>query len=97
MTELQIEASKLALKNMMQKGHFDICVVHEILKLTGGVPDAGDYSALRLLHCTNFIDLPPNLRIEFPKLLQRVLSSPSMSLEISFKPKFEMPELLLEN
>lgn len=85
MTESQAEAARLALKNMTRKGHFDICLIKEILQITGGVPNGDDLRALSLLHCVNFSDFSPAMRLEFPNLLRRVLESPGMELEIRFK------------
>jgi hypothetical protein len=85
LTELQIEVCKAALKKMQAEGHFSICVVNDILKITGGVPLKEDYEALRLLHCVNFRDMSPRLRMEFPALLKRVLEAPGMELEINYK------------
>lgn len=86
MTTFQIEAAKLSLKRMMASGHFSICTIDEILKVTGGVPDAEDYKSLRMLHCVDFKEFTPAMRIEFPGILKRVLESPTMELEITFKP-----------
>lgn len=86
MNTVQIEACKHALAKMMSGGHFSICTVDEILKVTGGVPTKEDYEALRLLHCVNFRDMSQALRMEFPRLLERVLSSPSMEVNVTFKP-----------
>lgn len=79
---------------MMQSGWFSICTIDDILKVTGAVPAREDYNALRLLHCVSFMDFPPRLRLEFPQLLERVLSSPSMDLNITFKPLARPPALL---
>lgn len=94
MNTFQIECAKLALKRMMASGHFSICTVDEILKVTGGVPDAEDYKALRMLHCVDFKEFTPAMRIEFPGILKRVLESPSMELEITFKPLSRPPALI---
>lgn len=97
MNTIQIEACKLALRRMMDEGFFSICVVNDILKLTGGVPTKEDYQTLQLLHCVKFRDMPPALRVEFPGLLRRVLESPSMELEITFKALARPPALLGAN
>lgn len=86
MTDMQMEVCKLALKKMMDEGRFSICAVDQILKLTGGVPEKADYETLRALHCVEFKEFSPLMRIEFPRLLKRVLESPSMELQITFKP-----------
>lgn len=86
MNALQVEVVKLALNKMVENGHFSICVVDEILKITRGIPQREDYETLRLLHCIKFQDFTPITRLEFPKLLQRVLESPSIEFEVNFKP-----------
>ena len=94
MTDLQAECCKMALKKMMASGHFSICTVDEILKLTGGVPTTEDYQTLRMLHCVDFKEFTPRMRIEFPNLLRRVLESPSMELVVTFRPLARPPQLL---
>lgn len=96
MTTMQEETCKMALKAMMQKGRFDICTIRDILKLTGGVPQADDMRTLECLHCVNFTEFTPVMRMEFPALLERVLSSPSMDIEIKFKP-LSRPLTLIAN
>lgn len=85
MNTIQSEAAKLALNKMVEGGHFSICVIDDILKLTKGIPQKEDYDTLRLLHCVDFKKFTPTMRLEFPHLLQRVLESPSMELEIRFR------------
>lgn len=97
MSDFQAEACRLALKKMMDGGHFSICTLDEVLKVTGGVPNSDDYRALRLLHCVDFKDFSPRMRMEFPALLQRVLSSPGMEVEVRFKALSRVPELLAAN
>lgn len=84
MNAIQIEVVKLALNKMVEGGHFNICVVDEILKITKGIPFREDYDTLRLLHCVNFKDFSPTMRQAFPQLLQRVIESTSMELSIKF-------------
>ncbi len=93
-TPLQIEACRAALKDMHKRGHFSLCVVDQILAITGGVPNAEDYKTLRLLHCVDFKDMSPALRIEFPALLKRVIESGAMEFTIEFKPGRQVAHLL---
>jgi hypothetical protein len=95
MTNIQTESCKIALNKMMEDGHFSICVIDQILKVTKGVPFAEDYETLRLLHCVDFKKFTPSMRIEFPNLLRKVLQSPSMEIEVKFKPLDPLPVLLL--
>lgn len=85
MNAIQLEVARMALNKMMEGNHFSICTVDNILQITKGVPQKEDYDTLRLLHCVDFRDFTPVMREEFPKLLQRVLESPTMQLEIGFK------------
>lgn len=78
MTTVQILAAQTALKDMFSKGHFSICVIDQILKMSRAVPKSEDYDALRLLHCINFRDMDDALRAELPGLIQRVLSAPAI-------------------
>lgn len=80
MTALQVEIIRTALANMYAQGFFSICVVDNILKLTGGVPERQHYDTLRLLHCINFRDMPKNVRLELPRLIQLVVESPPMGM-----------------
>lgn len=92
-SNLQIEVIQTSLAQMMRKGHFDICCIRKILEITGGTPNREDWSALELLHCVDFKDFPPRLRLEFPKLLERVLMAPAMKLTIRYEPLESLPAL----
>ncbi len=35
---IQIEVAKAAIAQMLQNGHFNICTIDQVLKITGGVP-----------------------------------------------------------
>lgn len=94
LSEIQIDCCKAAIKKMMEGGHFSISVIDEILSMTRGVPNADDYKTLRLLHCVSFKDFPPRLRIAFPNLLKRVLESPGMEIEITFRALSRPPSFL---
>lgn len=94
MTPIQVEAAKAACKKMMDDGYVSITVVDSILKMTGGVPERTDYEALRLLHCVNFKDYSQRLRVELTGLLQRVLSSPGMGVEVKFTALSRPPDLI---
>lgn len=87
----------MAVRHMMEKGWLDICTIDQVLKVTGGVPDKADYEALRLLHCVNFMNYPQAMRVNLLTTLQRVLSSPSMAVEIKFKAQARMLELAFGN
>ena len=97
MTVVQVEASRIALKEMMEKGRVDICLIDHILKMTGGVPEHADYDSLRLLHCVDFKNYSQTMRMELPGLLRRVLESPSMEVNVTFRPLSRPPQLLETN
>lgn len=85
MTFLEQEAAKAAITKMMAGGHFSICVIDQILKMSGGVPPRKEYEILRTLHCVDFKDMSPQLRIELPRILQLVLESQPIQFE--FQPR----------
>lgn len=80
MTAFEIEAIKAALQKMWDGGHFSICTIDQILTVTKGIPNRADYDALRLLHCVNFRDMTPALRLALPRKIQLVVESAPMPL-----------------
>ena len=91
---IDVEIIRVKLKTMMAGGHLSICVVDELLKLTGGIPDARTYNRLRALHCVNFKDMTPALRIEIPRMLQLVLEAPP--IQYLYQPPSEINVLELD-
>jgi hypothetical protein len=87
MSEMERDSIQIVLNKMMRGGHFDICVVDQILKITGGVPEKKDYDCLRLLHCVDFKNFTPLMRMEFPLMMERVITAPTMELSIKFLPQ----------
>jgi hypothetical protein len=81
MTTIEILAAQASLKKMEQNGYFDICVIDNILKISGGVPNGRDHQVLRMLHCVHFKDMPSELLKELPHIVHRVLGSPALSLD----------------
>jgi hypothetical protein len=76
-----------ALKKMLKSGHFSICTIDDILKLTGSVPRGQDYNLLHALHCVDYKDMPPELLRGLPLLLQRVLGSERLDFDYAvFRP-----------
>lgn len=71
---------------MLTNGHFNICTVDSILKLTGGIPPREAYDALRALHCVEYRHMSQRLRLELPRLLQIVLESEPIRYEIGMEP-----------
>lgn len=85
MDEIQAMAARVALKKMAQDGYFSICTIDNILKMSGGVPEARDYQILRTLHCVNFRDMPPELLRGLPLLIQRVLEADGIDFTFEAK------------
>jgi len=75
MNTLELEVIRTLVKKLLTENHFSICTVDELLRLTGGVPPAREYQILRALHCVNYRDMTPPLRLALPRLLQVVLES----------------------
>ena len=65
MDNLQIMVAKTALNKMFSSGHFCICTLDKILKLSGGCQSRPDYEMLAALHCVNYSDMPKELLKEF--------------------------------
>jgi len=87
MDSLQIFAAETALRKMLKDGHFSICTVDNILKMTNVVPNARAYQILRLLHCVNFSDMPPEVQREMPDLLRDVLGGAEIDLASALNPE----------
>lgn len=84
MTEIQVLAANAALTKMLSDGHFSICTVDKILKITGGIPNKEDYDILNLLHCVDYKSMSHSLRSQFMEILQRVIGSESFDLEVIY-------------
>ena len=81
MNEIERMAANAAIKKMLNKSYFDICVIDGILKITKGVPKREDYNLLHLLHCVHFADMEPELLRGLPVIINRVLDSEPFALE----------------
>jgi hypothetical protein len=81
MDQVQQLAIETALKEMVRQGHFSICTIDKIIKMSGGIPCGESYKTLSLLHCVNFRDMSPLLVKELPGLLTRVLNGPVLRFE----------------
>lgn len=84
MNALQIEIARAAIAAMFERGHFSICTIDNILKMTGGIPSKREYDMLRCLHCMDFKAMSPRLRLELPRLIQIVVESPPI-LAVTFQ------------
>lgn len=61
---------EIAMKRMFRvDGWLDICLVDQLVKVVGVVPPAAEYSAMRLLHCVNWRDMPEPVRNEAARRL----------------------------
>ena len=80
--EIQKMAARAALDKMLMDGYLCICTIDNILKMTGGIPNAKDYEILHLLHCVRFSNMQPELLRGLPVIIQRVLNSEG--LEVTF-------------
>ena len=70
---IDVEIVRTAIAKMMRGGHVDICKIRDLIQLTGVVPDARALERLRCLHCVDFSEMTPALRLEIPRLLQQCL------------------------
>ncbi len=81
MNDMQRMAAEAAVRHMLQRGSISICIVDQILKMTGGVPAKEDYEVLHLLHCVDFKEISPDLLRGLPLILQRVLGAEALQFE----------------
>ena len=77
MNEIQVMAARAALKKMAGDGHFCICTIDSILKMSGSSPKSDDYNILRTIHCVKFGDMPQGLLNELPNIVKRVINAPN--------------------
>jgi hypothetical protein len=80
MTSLEIAIAKTALKKMESDGHFSICTIDNILKMSRGVPNSEAYTQLRVLHCVNFKDMPMEVLQALPSLIRKCLETAPLEL-----------------
>lgn len=80
-TQLAVQAS---LRQMVKQGHFSICAIDEILRLTNVIPRKDSYQLLRTLHCVHFSDMPRELLERMPGLISDCINGPSLDINIVF-------------
>ncbi len=89
-TELEVELIRAALRKMKKKGYFDICIIDDILKITGGVPNSRDYDQLRILHCVDYSDMSPKLAQLLPAMIKNVIESPTFEFEFMTRQEIQL-------
>ena len=72
-----------ALNRMMLGKYFDLTVIDSAMKVLQTVPDGGAYAILRTLHCIHWEHLPPELRAEVPRLIERCIGVPAHQFQIT--------------
>ena len=70
---IDVEIVRTKMADMMRRGHVDICAIKDMIQLTGVIPDGKALERLRVLHCVDFANMTPALRLEIPRLLQLCL------------------------
>jgi hypothetical protein len=71
MNDFQKQAIAIALREMFEGNHFNICTVDKCLKISGVIPPTADYEALSALHCVYWNKMPDNFRQQvFVKTLE---------------------------
>lgn len=81
MDRIEQLACETALRDMIAKGHFSICTIDKILKISGSVPDKRSYEILSALHCVNYSDMPAGLVQELPELIRSALGGPIIDID----------------
>jgi len=77
--------AKAALQKMYTQGHFSICTIDNLIKLTNSVPDPLSYQLLHALHCVDYKNMDKLVRDELPKLIARCLNFDGFDEEVFIK------------
>lgn len=86
-----------ALKTMFDSGHFNICVVRNVLDLAGVHAGGPDWKALEALHCVDWGDMGPELAAEVKlKTLQLFEAQPDQIDKEVIENVFSNNTLLLQ-
>lgn len=72
---------------MVKRGHFDITAVDSMRQVAGAQENRELKERLRLLHCVNFGDMPPELLDALPGMIQDYLGGPVIDIEDWLRPK----------
>jgi hypothetical protein len=72
MSDTKLLAAQTAVRNMMQRGHVNICCIRDVCRLLSVVPQGDAYDILNTLHCVDFKDMPRELQERMPELLKEV-------------------------
>lgn len=70
----QLVARNIATQ-LFQKSHFDICLVRDLIDLTGASKDSEAMRLLRPLHCVHWSDMDQALRDSVPLLVREALET----------------------
>ncbi len=93
MNSIQQMAIKAAVNKMLNDGYVSICTINKILASQNMVPNKEDYAILDMLHCVPFKDMDKDLLRGLPIILNRVLSSESISFEFHNRDRVLLLEL----
>lgn len=77
MLDVRREALQIAVKELIDKEHFDICRFDQILKLSNITIPEETYQTLRILHCINYSKMPESFRIRLKASLIEMFSMPT--------------------
>ena len=86
MNTFQQGAVEAALKKLFSQSYFDICTINKIGETIGVNPkQSPNYSALSLLHCVNYSDMPSHVKNELPNIVVEVLAPGNSISRLNFK------------
>lgn len=57
-----LEALKIALKNLFKRTSFSICTIDDLLKMRQIVPDREAYRIMHAVHCVDYKEMSPDFR-----------------------------------
>lgn len=75
-----------ALRNMFEKGWFDICTMREIVKVTGVIPRQDIMDRLALIHCVNFGKMPRQMLEALPGMISEALNGYRIDFDAIVRP-----------
>lgn len=72
--ETTMLVAKTAMAKLFTKGHFDICIVRDVMEITSlGRQSHPNFKLLHALHCVSYNEMPPELRNKIPQMVNELL------------------------
>lgn len=85
LADIHLMAAQAALDKMFNQGYMSICILDNILKMTGNIPDKTCYDILHTVHCVHYNEMNETFRRGLPMLIGAVLRMEGLHY-MRFKP-----------